>query len=284
MIVHRLLRRLGSAGDQRLAPSRRRRLRRGSGRRAEGPLRLMVESLEERALLAANLFIVNSTADPGDGVPNTAELTLREAITAANATANLSEPDQIQFNIPASDPGHVYYRNDGIAGSVSVGLVTVTTAANDSLLTDADPDWPHSWFSIRVGSSLPAITESVVIDGYSQPGAMANTLAVGSNAVLRVEISGASAGSNAIGLQAGGDGNAIRGLAINRFQGTAAATTGYGVYLNLSDGNVVEGNRVGTDVSGTTDLGNATDGIFVRGSANNRIGGTSPAARSTCSR
>src|SRR3989442_2742136 len=41
-------------------------------------------------------------------------------------------------------------------------------------------------------SSLPYITHSVSIDGYTQPGASPNTLANADNAVLLIELSGAS--------------------------------------------------------------------------------------------
>src|SRR5262249_31930322 len=43
-------------------------------------------------------------------------------------------------------------------------------------------------------SALPTIPDPVIIDGYSQPGSSRNTLAVGDNAVLQIELSGASAG------------------------------------------------------------------------------------------
>ena len=38
--------------------------------------------------------------------------------------------------------------------------------------------------TISPTSALPAITEPITINGYTQPGASANTLAVGTNAVL----------------------------------------------------------------------------------------------------
>src|ERR1043165_4028411 len=39
---------------------------------------------------------------------------------------------------------------------------------------------------------LPVITDSVTIDGYTQPGASPNTLATGNNAVLLIELDGSS--------------------------------------------------------------------------------------------
>src|SRR5436190_11868041 len=40
--------------------------------------------------------------------------------------------------------------------------------------------------------SLPTVVESVIIDGYSQPGAKPNSLAVGDNAVILIQIDGGS--------------------------------------------------------------------------------------------
>ena len=45
--------------------------------------------------------------------------------------------------------------------------------------------------TISPASALPTITDPVVIDGYTQPGASPNTLAVGDNAVLLIDVSGA---------------------------------------------------------------------------------------------
>ena len=48
--------------------------------------------------------------------------------------------------------------------------------------------------TITPGSVLPTITDPVVIDGYTQPGATNNTQAVGNNAVLLIELNGSNAG------------------------------------------------------------------------------------------
>ena len=47
--------------------------------------------------------------------------------------------------------------------------------------------------TISPASQLPPITVPVVINGYTQPGASPNTLANGNNAVLLIELNGASA-------------------------------------------------------------------------------------------
>jgi hypothetical protein len=51
--------------------------------------------------------------------------------------------------------------------------------------------------TINLSSPLPTITDAVTIDGYSQPGASPNTLPVGNNAVLLIELNGAFAGEAA---------------------------------------------------------------------------------------
>src|SRR5215468_75891 len=52
--------------------------------------------------------------------------------------------------------------------------------------------------TITLASALPTITGPVVIDGYTQPGATPNTLSVGDNAVLLIELNGTNANSGLI--------------------------------------------------------------------------------------
>src|SRR4030095_15991171 len=99
----------------------------------------------------------------------------------------------IIFALKPTDPGHVYYQKDPEAGHVSPDLVTGTAAANDTDITDIDPDWAYRWWSFRPPVPLPAITGPVTIDGYTQAGATGNELAVGDNAILRIELNGKNA-------------------------------------------------------------------------------------------
>lgn len=214
------------------------------------------------------LWWVNSTADPGDGVPDAAELTLREAIVAANATVNQGPPDRIVFGIPANDPGHVYYRDDGVAGQLSLGGVSGTDVADDAQLSGPDPDWPRSWYTIALASGLPAVTDALVIDGSTQPGYADSPV---------IELNGTRAtSSSGLILEAGGC--TIRGLAVNRF------LSAHGIVIQGPGGNAIEATYLGTDVAGMSDHLNGLYGIFVNGSPNNRLGGTSPAERNLVSR
>ncbi len=83
--------------------------------------RLRLESLEGRRLLAT--LTVTTTADSGAG-------SLREAIVVANASTGV--PDDIVFNIPTSDAG---FNLEGNAPG-------------------------NQWWTIKLQSSLPAITDS----------------------------------------------------------------------------------------------------------------------------
>src|SRR5262249_41245703 len=118
---------------------------------------------------------------------------------------------------------------------------------------------------------LPEITDSAVIDGYTQPGASPNTNGPGlpDNAVLQIEISGASGGL--IGLQLEASDTTVRGLVLNRFSQGAIGIT--------RSNNKVQGNFIGTDPSGTSILLNRIYGVLVTAAANSLIGGSDPADR-----
>ena len=131
-------------------------------------------------------------------------------------------------------------------------------------------------------SVLPSLANSVIIDGYTQPGASPNTNppGQGDNALILIDLSGAAAppNSNFSGLTLSADGCGVRGLAINSFQSDAIE-----VYSN---DNVVQGNFIGTDATGTVALPNGASGnggVSVGDGGNNTIGGTTPGARNLIS-
>ena len=198
---------------------------------------LLVMVVYSGATQAATTIAVNTTDDE---LNNDGDCSLREAIEAANIDSAVdacpagSGTDTISFNIPGAGP-----------------------------------------YTIQPVSALPTITDPVVIDGYTQSGASANTngQGTGSNAVLKIELDGSSAGSPVNGLHITAGGSTVKGLVINRFAGTFP-NTGNGIRLATGGSNIVEGNFIGTDVTGTADLGNAANGVYVRNSPSNTIGGT----------
>jgi hypothetical protein len=116
----------------------------------------------------------------------------------------------------------------------------------------------------------------VVIDGYTQPGASPNTNgpSLGTNAVLMIELDGSRAGAGTDGLLITADNSTVRGLVINRF-------SWYGIFIG-SGGNVIEGNFIGTDVTGSAGLGNGA-GVPIFSASGNTIGGTTAGARNVIS-
>src|SRR5207244_3300081 len=146
-------------------------------------------------------LVVNTTDDVNDGVCDGTHCSLREAINAANTSPSAVT---INFGIPASDPRHFYYADDNSGspgtpnGTVSLSNVTATTATDDTTIVGIDPDWAHSWWSIRPTIVLPNITQTVVLDGYTQcPNptqcAQTNSASVSTNAILRIELDGSLA-------------------------------------------------------------------------------------------
>ncbi|HEX8219737.1 MAG TPA: S-layer homology domain-containing protein [Chloroflexia bacterium] len=136
--------------------------------------------------------------------------------------------------------------------------------------------------TITLLSALPTITDPVTIDGYTQSGAHANTLAVGNNAAIMVQLDGSGVPqfSGSMGLRVSGGGSTIRGLAIFNFYGSYSES---GIWLEGAGGNVVQGNYLGLTAFGTASARGNEYGVFISGSPNNVIGGTTPADRNVLS-
>ena len=198
----------------------------------------MLAALSAVTRASAVDFVVINTNPTGPG-------SLAQAITDANA---LPGPDRVVFDIPGA------------------GVRTIDVSNN----------------------YLPKITDALTIDGYTQPGSSPNTLPTGSNAVVLIRIDGAFRNSNyntlppPVGIWIEAPDCTVRGLMITRFLpftlgiNCCAYSISYGIAA--TDRSVIEGNFIGTDGFGSTDLGNGGAGIYVAG-ADYRIGGTTPAAR-----
>jgi CSLREA domain-containing protein len=209
-------------------------------------------------------------------------LALLAAIAAASFVGLLvgTEPARASTTFTVTntaDPGN------GICNASGCTLREAIDAANDTPGKDAIR------FDIGGGgvqiikpkSELPMIEDAVTIDGYSQPGAKANTLTQGTNAVLKIEISGEDAGPTG-GFLIRASNSVVKGLAINRFRGIGLQIGGPAA--DARDNRVV-GNFIGTDPGGTQDLGNNGRGvvIFSEGTSDNTIGGSRPAGRNLIS-
>ena len=207
--------------------------------------------------LTSNAYAVTFTVDTTSDVAITAcsaaasDCSLRGAMIRADADAVL---DTIAFNIPPGEAGC-----DASSGVCRISLL----------------------------SSGEANLQPLVIDGYTQPGAAANTIAAnvgGSNAQLRIELFGGSCGASCPGVRMGNS-LTVRGLIINGFA-QAGINVGDFFFSLAGSNSVIEGNFIGTNFDGTSATSNFR-GINVNGGSNRainvRIGGNSPAARNVIS-
>lgn len=189
------------------------------------------------------------------------------------------------LSLPAISQGATFSvdnAGDSGPGSLRQAILDANAAANSG-----GPD--SISFNIAGGgvqvieplTALPAITDPVILDGYTQPGASPNTLGAGegSDAVILIELDGSNL-ANTDGLAINAGDSSIRGLAIHSF-GTGGIF-GAGINIGGNPGNAVEGCFLGTDASGTVALPNLTRGVFVT-TDDNTIGGTAPAARNLIS-
>ncbi|WP_165226319.1 beta strand repeat-containing protein [Aquisphaera insulae] len=159
--------------------------------------------------------------------------------------------------------------NDDGPGSLRQAILDAnlaTTASPDTIRFAIEGDGP---FVIMPLSPLPAITHATILDGYSQPGAQAATADPGSTAVILVQLNGLAQMNGGDGLVVTSPGVVIRGLS---FDGFATA-----IHLAGAGGDVVEGNFIGTDITGTGPGFGNNLGIYAE-SPNNTIGGTAAGA------
>ncbi len=182
----------------------------------------------------ASPLIVTNTANSGPG-------SLREAMANAQGIAG-TDPVVIEFNIPTTDPN---YQDPATGGTGA--------------------------FHINLTSTLPTLTRGkVTIDGWSQSEFMgSDSNPLGPEIVINGDGIGFDApalGHGDAGITLASSENVIRGLNI---QGVPH----YGIWINGGDFNVIQGNYVGTDETGSVAIGQAR-GINITGGASNNLIGT----------
>ncbi|MFH2091799.1 MAG: hypothetical protein ABIJ31_05495 [Pseudomonadota bacterium] len=168
----------------------------------------------------ATTWKVTTTADGGSG-------SLRAAISQANLNTGT---DNIEFDIPDTDPGF----------NPATGIYTIQLATN-----------------------LSVVFDPVVIDGTTQPGFLKTPV---------IELTGTAIPPPSRGLDITGGGTTVRGLVINGFK-EDGLTGGQGISISGIGGNIIEGNFIGVDATGTRAVGNS-NAIQIDDSPDNRIGGT----------
>jgi hypothetical protein len=194
--------------------------------------------------------------------------------------AALGTPSTAELRIVDDEPPTTFVvsnTDDSGPGSLRQAILEANAApGHDIIAFDIAGPGVHT---ISLTSPLPTITDPVTIDGYTQPGASPNILQEGNDAVLLIELEGSSIeGTDRNGLVIAAGDSTVRGLIINRF-GPSHIT------LQTNGSNSIEGNFIGTDVTGTGDWSDwnqvnmmNTTGVEVF-SSDNVIGGTAPQAR-----
>jgi hypothetical protein len=167
---------------------------------------------------------------------------------------------------------------DGGPGSLRQAILDANANPGPDLIGFAIPG--PGVHTISPASPLPDVTDPVTIDGYTQPGARANTQTVSDNAVLLVQLDGSGAGSGA-GLHITAGNSTVRGLDVTGF-GYAPGFVGTGILVESNGGNVIEGNFFGVDPTGMIAQNNGHSSVDL-GSSNNTLGGSTPAARNIIS-
>jgi len=164
-------------------------------------------------------------------------------------------------------PGSTFVvTNAGDSGPGSLRQAILDANANpgaDTIVFNIPGSGLHT---ITPSTTLPTISDPVTIDGSTQPGFTGSPI---------IELNGSQAGANVDGLRITAGSSVVSGLVINRFSSD-------GMELSGNGGNIVKGCFIGTDATGTVDLGNAFRGLNTA-SSNNTIGGTAAAARNVIS-
>jgi titin len=233
-----------------------------------------IEVLEDRCLLAT--FVVLNTGDNGgvNPAPHAGTGTLRQAIVDANATAGANT---IQFQIGK--------------GAQTIKLAAALPALTGTVVLDGttQPGFAGVPLIALDGSAAGAKVDGLVlagtggtVKGLAVGGFSQNGIAVTGNGntvagdYLGTDVTGSHALPNgADGVAVFGTGNTVGGstaAAGNLISGNAHC----GVDL-VGGNNVVLGNRIGTDATGTKALGNGGDGLIAYATGDT-VGGSTPAA------
>jgi FG-GAP-like repeat len=161
-------------------------------------------------------------------------------------------------------------KSDAGIGSYRQALIDAnSTAGTDTIDFNIEPGGIQT---IRISlTQLPRISDSVIIDGTTQPGYTGSPI---------IELKGPGGFGSTAGITLEAGNSTIRGLVINNF-----ADGGIGIY-NFSgnnNNNLIVNNYIGTDTTGTIPASSGGNGIQLAGSSNNVIGGTTANLRNLIS-
>lgn len=234
----------------------------------------------------ANQYLGTATADGSENwTLSNITLSSNDAVvaTATDGGNNTSE-FSAAFTITSSNCA-VTNTNDSGPGSLRDAITQANnTPGLDNICFDIPGIAPHT---ISLNTALPDITETITIDGTTQP---ENGYSGDSPKII---VYGNAMEFNGFTFQPGAENSEIKGLFIRNFQSGCCNTNG--IYINASNvkvsnnvignnyygyaisvyapGCIIQGNKLGTDASGQTSLGNFRGGVYINGANGGLIGG-----------
>ncbi len=245
---------------------------------------------EQPSVAARSVFATITVNTIADTVAADGFCSLREAIQAANTNAAVNE-------CPAGAPGL-----DTIQFNLGVGTPVISLSSPLPAITQALTIDGATGGATRV--ALDGVTNNGF--GLDLQGITGGT--IGSLVIRRFQfgirvqnssgntIQSCFIGTNNAGDSSAGAGNSASGIVIinspnNTIGGTTvgagnviSANGNFGIDIQSgSNGNLIQGNMIGTDVGGTIDLGNSFSGVQISGASNNTVGGTTANARNVIS-
>ncbi|MGI9343634.1 MAG: DUF4347 domain-containing protein, partial [Gammaproteobacteria bacterium] len=183
--------------DKPETPDRDKRRKKADARRKSGEQQTGLEELEPRILLST--FTVANTDDAGEG-------SLRQAILDANTQAGA---DVIEFQVDAADAD----RSSGSAPTETPDARTTTGTDPD------DPAASQDYYSIRLSSVLPEVTDTVSIDARTQ---------LRADGTSGIEIDGRLVAGAGLRFGSGSDGSSVDGISFSHFGANAVEVDGSG--------------------------------------------------------
>lgn len=180
--------------------------------------------------------------------------------------ARLAAPLTTLLLVPAAGAATftVTHGNDGGPGSLRQAFLDANAAPAPPhqvvfAIPTADPSFDGQVFTLRPLSPLPELRGGITVDGTTQTAATGDSNPLGPE----VAIDGSLAGGGS-GIHISGDGGGVVGLAIHGFLSGAGVALARTPFDSTPSGNVIEGNYLGTDPTGTIALPNDL-GVFTGG-------------------
>lgn len=235
------------------------------------------EPVSEEVVLGPEDFIVVNTNDSGDG-------SLRNAIENVNLS---SEQKTITFDIPGSGP-HIIQPQSQFDSFVNPVILDASTQPGYS------PGSPQIVLDGSLTDDISGFVFTGTADGSTVKGfSIINFKSTADDPTFAIrfvsdsnKVEGNLIGITPEGTAAGNDHgisiinseqNRIGGILPEQRNVISGNTVGID-FVPGSGNNIVEGNYIGTTVDGTSAIGNKFN-IQIRGSINNRIGGSTPEQR-----